>query len=268
MNLNINMNANTMKNIALAGLSLLSVGTLGYAVHVSKKASDMVSKCENTVNRFGGKIGDATDKLSDEIASHIHDSMIEESVNKAVKQKADTEVKRQAEMACNSCIKHWNAKIDNTVESTWKEMQKDLTKDLLKRVGDIDPSEVKEEAVAAARDKMLVGINEATLEAINKIRRTYEGRIAPTVNGYQSNVFFNASNTTDVAVKAILAVALKASSDYYKIDYAEKIVDLVKENDEGYLYALKALQEIGDSMTNSYYRGQITEKIIELSKES
>ena len=265
MNLNINMN--TMKNIALAGLSLLSAGTLGYALYISKKTNDVMSKYEKTINKFDGKIDDATEKLSEEISEHIHDSMIEESVNKAVKQKAETAVNRYAEMACNSCAKDWRATINKTVQSAWEDKKKDLTKDLVAKVGEIDPSEVKKEAVAAARDKMLVGINEAAVDAINSIRRTYMDRVNPAVGG-SSSIFFNASNTTDVAVKAILAVALKASSDYYKVDYAEKIVDLVKENNEGYLYALKALQEIGDSMTNSYYRGQITEKIIELSKES
>lgn len=265
--MNLNINLNTMKNIALAGLSLLSAGTLGYALYISKKTNDVVDKCEKTINKFDGKIDDATEKLSEEVAEHIHDSMIEESVNKAVKQKAETTVNRYAQMACNSCIKHWDATIDQTVESAWKEMQKDLTEDLVKKVGELDPSDVKKEAVAVATQKMLEGVNEAAVDAINSIRRTYMDRVNPAV-GSSSSIFFNAGNTTDVAVKAILTVALKSSSDYYKDDYADKIVDLVKENGEGYLYAVKALQEIGDSMTSSYYRGQITEKIIELSKEA
>ena len=265
MNLNINMN--TMKNFALAGLSLLSAGTLGYALYVSKKTNDVVSKCEKTINKFDGKIDDATEKLSEEISGHIHDAMIEESVNKAVKQKAETTVNRYAEMACNSCAKEWRTTINKTVLSAWENKKEDLTKDLMDRVGEIDPSEVKKEAVAVATQKMLEGVNEAAVDAINRISRTYMDRVNPAV-GSSSSIFFNASNTTDVAVKAILAVALKSSSDYHKDDYADKIVNLVKENGEGYLYAVKALQEISDSMTSSYYRGQIAEKIIELSKEA
>lgn len=265
--MNLNINLNTMKNIALAGLSLLSAGTLGYALYISKKTNDVVDKCEKTINKFDGKIDDATEKLSEEISGHIHDAMIEESVNKAVKQKAETAVNRYAEMACNSCAKDWRATINKTVQSAWEDKKKDLTKDLVAKVGEIDSSEVKKEAVAAAREKMLEGVNEAAVNAINRISRTYMDRLSPA-EGRLSGIFFNASNTTDVAVKSILAAALKSSSDYSKDDYADKIVDLVKENGEGYLYAVKALQEISDSVTSPYYRGQITEKIIELSKEA
>lgn len=264
MNLNINMN--TMKNIALAGLSLLSAGTLGYALYISKKTNDVVSKCEKTINKFDGKIDDATEKLSEEISGHIHDSMIKDSVNRAVTKKAEIAINNHVQMACGKCISHWYETIDSAIQSTWEEMQKDLTKDLVKKVGELDPSDVKKEAVAVATQKMLEGVNEAAVDAINSIRRTYMDRISPAM-GSSSSIFFNASNTTDVAVKAILAAALKSSSDYSKDDYADKIVDLVKENGEGYLYAVKALQEIGDSTTSPYFRGQITEKIIELSKE-
>lgn len=265
--MNLNINLNTMKNVALAGLSLLSAGTLGYALYISKKTNDVVDKCEKTINKFDGKIDDATEKLSEEVAEHIHDSMIEDSVNRAVAEKAEIAINNHVQMACGKCISHWYETIDSAIQSTWEEKKKDLTKDLIAKVGELDPSDVKKEAVVAAREKMLEGVNEAAVDAINSIRRTYMDRVNPAV-GSSSSIFFNAGNTTDVAVKAILTVALKSSSDYYKDDYADKIVDLVKENGEGYLYAVKALQEIGDSMTSSYYRGQITEKIIELSKEA
>lgn len=244
----------------VSGMSAVSIGAAIYSFALHNKTGKLVDRLDAKVDR-------TTEKLSKEIADGVHDSMIKEAVEKAVQVEVARKIANEAERARLYARDILKSTIDLAVGSEWSALKNNVKNDILARVGTIDTSELKREAVAAARDKMLDGVNDAVIDAVDDIKDRFEERIGRY--GSCSSIFRSGLTPTEEAINAIVYQSHKSNcDDYGKWQYAQKIADLTRGNKEARSFAIRALREINSTVRDNWYSKNIVNKIIELSKEA
>lgn len=127
--------------ILQGGCILGFIGTIGYAIAVTKKLRDVSVKLDRAV-----------DNLVDTKEIDIPKDMINRSIERAV----DREVRMQVGDSCKTAVKNIEKdikkQIENAVEEEFEKQKGDVSKELKRQISDLDISEIKKEVVREAKD--------------------------------------------------------------------------------------------------------------------
>lgn len=235
-----------VKTVGLAGAAIAGLMYAGYKYILAKTVGNI---CDIAAKKL--------DKVSDEF--------VEEAIADAAKDAVDDAIQTASKATINQVKNEMLTTVRSSVNTEWNRMKAEVKRQLLAQAGTIDISELKKEAVTAACDKMREDVNDAVLDAVGGLKRSYENKLNSRL--YDGRYEYDSADPVKSAIDALAASALRQTTDYYKESYAQKIVDLVEEKDEGYSYAINALHKISDGVSGVYYKTSIDDMIVDLVKE-
>lgn len=156
------------EGFAMAAIGIIAF--LGYKLYKSDKA------LKDKKAEYNTDLELLKEDMRDEIYSGLKNEIINEAIDKA----ADKRVKDVLAQAKNESIdtakKQLSSTVTTTVMATWNTLKTGVETDLLNKVGTIDVTEIKREAIEQARDKALCDASKAIDDVVDDIRKKFESR--------------------------------------------------------------------------------------------
>lgn len=156
------------EGFAMAAIGIIAF--LGYKLYKSDKA------LKDKKAEYNTDLELLKEDMRDEIYSGLKNEIINEAIDKA----ADKRVKDILAQAKNESIdtakKQLSSTVTTTVMATWNTLKTGVETDLLNKVGTIDVTEIKREAIEQARDKALCDASKAIDDVVDDIRKKFESR--------------------------------------------------------------------------------------------
>lgn len=161
------------ESFAMAAIGVIAF--LGYKLYKSDKAlKDKKAEYNTDLELLKAD-------MVDEIRNNIHDEVINEAIDKAVARNVG-DVLYDAK---NDSIRAAKSELSNTViaevSATWSRIKGNAENDLLAKVGTIDVTEIKREAIEQARDKALGDASKAVDDVVDDIRKKYTSRAETSI---------------------------------------------------------------------------------------
>lgn len=173
------------KNEGLAMAAAAAFGIMGWLLYKSEK------RLHDKEQKFNVDLESLKDNVTEEIRKGIHDDAIKAAINKGVDRKLDTVLKEAKVEAIDAARKDINSSVSGTVKTTWDLMKNNVERDLLEKVGEIDTTEIKREAVEKARDKAVMEASTAIDKVVDDIRTKFDRRADDAIKSAESR--FNKS---------------------------------------------------------------------------
>ena len=155
------------------GFAMAAIGViafLGYKLYKSDKA------LKDKKAEYNTDLEQLKEDMQDEIYSGIKDEIINEAINKAANKKVEDILVNAKNQSIDAAKKELSSNVTTTVTATWNTIKADVKTDLLNKVGTIDVTEIKREAVEQARDKALGDASKAVDDVVDDIRKKFESR--------------------------------------------------------------------------------------------
>ena len=155
------------------GFAMAAIGViayLGYKLYKSDKALKDKKAEYNT----------DLEQLKEDIQDDLYKGIKNEVIDAAIVQAVDKKVGDILYDAKNESIKAAKNQLSSTVtaevSATWSRIKGNVETDLLNKVGTIDVTEIKREAVEQARDKAIGDASKAVDDVVDDIRKKFESR--------------------------------------------------------------------------------------------
>lgn len=126
------------------------------------------------VRHTGKKVADKLCETFDEI---VTEEKLDAAVAKAADIHMDVRVQQAADRASDSISYSIKRQMTDIVNAKWEQMKGEIESDILKRVGYIDPGEIKQEAVTKAKEEWLDQVHDEVERALNDLRDKYDEKI-------------------------------------------------------------------------------------------
>lgn len=156
-------------------------------------------------------------KLADKLCEKFDEVVTEEKLDAAVAKAAnihmDARVQQAADRASDSISYSIKHQMTDIVNAKWEQMKEEIESDILKRVGYIDPGEIKQEAVTKAKEEWLDQVHDEVERALNDLRDKYDEKIDEYMD--------RAEDRFDDKIDDIL--------DDLEDEYGEKILEAIRE---------------------------------------
>lgn len=163
------------RNEGLAIAAVAVIGFLGWRLFKSEE------KLKDKKAEYNTDLEQVKADITEEIRNHVHDDIIDKAISKA----ADKQVESLLDSAKNDAVCAIETRlidtIEVTVESTWNKLKMDVESDLLAKVGEIDTTEIKREAIEKARDKAVSEASEAIDKVVDDIRDKFDKRATEVI---------------------------------------------------------------------------------------
>ena len=155
------------------GFAMAAIGViafLGYKLYKSDKA------LKDKKAEYNTDLEQLKEDIRDEVYSGLKDEIINEAIDKAANKKV-TDILYDAK---NESIKAAKDQLSSTVtaevSATWSRIKGNVETDLLNKVGTIDVTEIKREAVEKAHEQALGDASKAVDDVVDDIRKKFESR--------------------------------------------------------------------------------------------
>jgi len=155
------------------GFAMAAIGViafLGYKLYKSDKA------LKDKKAEYNTDLEQLKDDMRDEIYSGIKDEVLNEAIDKAADKKVADILAQAKNESIDAAKKELSSTVTTTVMATWNTLKTGVETDLLNKVGTIDVTEIKREAVEQARDKALGDASKAVDDVVDDIRKKFESR--------------------------------------------------------------------------------------------
>lgn len=155
------------------GFTMAAIGViafLGYKLYKSDKA------LKDKKAEYNTDLEQLKDDMRDEIYSGIKDEVLNESIDKAVSKKVGDILYDAKNESIRAAKNQLSSTVTAEVSATWSRIKGNVETDLLNKVGTIDVTEIKREAVEQARDKAIGDASKAVDDVVDDIRKKFESR--------------------------------------------------------------------------------------------
>lgn len=155
------------------GFAMAAIGViafLGYKLYKSDKA------LKDKKAEYNTDLEQLKDDMRDEIYSGIKDEVLNEAIDKAADKKVADILAQAKNESIDAAKKQLSSTVTTTVMATWNTLKTGVETDLLNKVGTIDVTEIKREAIEQARDKALGDASKAVDDVVDDIRKKFESR--------------------------------------------------------------------------------------------
>lgn len=156
------------EGFAMAAIGIIAF--LGYKLYKSDKA------LKDKKAEYNTDLEQLKDDMRDEVYSGLKDDIINEAIDKAADKKVEDILVNAKNQSIDAAKKELSSNVTTTVMATWNTIKADVKTDLLNKVGTIDVTEIKREAVEQARDKALGDASKAVDGVVDDIRTKFESR--------------------------------------------------------------------------------------------
>lgn len=155
------------------GFAMAAIGViafLGYKLYKSDKAlKDKKAEYNTDLELLKAD-------MVDEVRNSVHDEVINEAIDKAVAKKVGDILYDAKSDSIKAAKNELSSTVNSTVMTTWSRIKGNVEADLLNKVGTIDVTEIKREAIEQARDKALCDASKAIDDVVDDIRKKFESR--------------------------------------------------------------------------------------------
>ena len=155
------------------GFAMAAIGViafLGYKLYKSDKA------LKDKKAEYNTDLEQLKDDMRDEIYSGIKDEVLNEAIDKAADKKVADILAQAKNESIDTAKKQLSSTVTTTVMATWNTLKTGVETDLLNKVGTIDVTEIKREAIEQARDKAIGDASKAVDDVVDDIRKKFESR--------------------------------------------------------------------------------------------
>ena len=179
------MNDKIIIGISL-GLGALGIGFGVKACYEMKKLSD--------------KVGLSIETLSRSTNVEIEDSMIANAVRHAVDRESGRAVAAAVRTVVNDTQKEIRKDVADGVKQVYTDLKSVLTKEVYKQVGEIDISEIREEALEKAQETAAEKLNASMDDILNKFNADLRN-VSKIYNSIASMMGSGSSNSKEVTFR-------------------------------------------------------------------
>lgn len=155
------------------GFAMAAIGViafLGYKLYKSDKA------LKDKKAEYNTDLEQLKEDMRDEIYSGIKDEVLNESIDKAVSKKVNDILYDAKNESIRAAKNQLSSTVTAEVSATWSRIKGNVETDLLNKVGTIDVTEIKREAIEQARDKAIGDASKAVDDVVDDIRKKFESR--------------------------------------------------------------------------------------------
>ena len=155
------------------GFVMATIGViafLGYKLYKSDKA------LKDKKAEYNADLEQLKEDVRDEIYSGLKDEVLNEAIDKAADKRVKDILAQAKSESIDAAKKELSSTVATTVMATWNTLKTGVETDLLNKVGTIDVTEIKREAIEQARDKALGDASKAIDDVVDDIRKKYESR--------------------------------------------------------------------------------------------
>lgn len=169
-----------MKNTTIFGIACAAVALfLGYELIEEKKAS---KRKEATYN---ADLDRAADKVTREIEQGAHDRILDKAITDAANRMVEDILKKASNQAVRDSKNMLQTDIHRHVSSEWEATKNTVANRMLTLAERCDINELKNDAVEAARDKMLDELSDKLEELADKVNEKYEKKAEKIADSYE-----------------------------------------------------------------------------------
>lgn len=169
-----------MKNTTIFGIACAAVALfLGYELVEERKAS---KRKEETYKVDLDKV---TEEVSSEVERGVHDKVIHDAIEKYAERKVAEFLNKGTNQAVRDAKSHIYAEINSHVNSEWEATKNTVANRMLTLAERCDINELKNDAVEAARDKMLDELSDKLEELADKVNEKYEKKAEKIADSYE-----------------------------------------------------------------------------------
>lgn len=155
------------------GFAMAAIGViafLGYKLYKSDKA------LKDKKAEYNTDLEQLKEDMRDEVYSGLKDDIINEAIDKAADKRVKDILAQSKNESIDAAKKELSSTVTTTVMGTWNTLKTGVETDLLNKVGTIDVTEIKREAVEQARDKAIGDASKAVDDVVDDIRKKFESR--------------------------------------------------------------------------------------------
>lgn len=156
---------------------VLGAASIAYALYMNHKMKSICVKLDKSI-----------DDVAKNVNVDISDVIIDAAVEKAVEKEVGVSVKRATDKAVKDIEGDISKQVKSVVKEHYSDLKEDVAKEMRKKVGEIDVSEIKEEVIEKAKiqaaekfDGSLDGLLDkfnGDLDNVSKIYRSIAKTIA------------------------------------------------------------------------------------------
>lgn len=174
------------------GFAMAAIGViafLGYKLYKSDKA------LKDKKAEYNTDLEQLKDDMRDEIYSGLKDDIINEAIDKATDKKVEDILAKAKNESIDAAKRQLSSTVTTTVTATWNTIKADVKTDLLNKVGTIDVTEIKREAIEKAHEQALGDASKAVDDVVDDIRKKFESRTDAALRKQEARFEKKASET-------------------------------------------------------------------------
>ena len=174
------------------GFAMAAIGViafLGYKLYKSDKA------LKDKKAEYNTDLEQLKEDMRDEVYSGLKDDIINEAIDKATDKKVEDILAKAKNESIDAAKKELSSTVTTTVVATWNTIKADVKTDLLNKVGTIDVTEIKREAVEKAHEQALGDASKAVDDVVDDIRKKFESRTDAALRKQEARFEKKASET-------------------------------------------------------------------------
>jgi len=169
-----------MKNTTIFGIACAAVALfLGYELVEERKAS---KRKEET---YKVDLDREAEKVSREIEQGAHDRILDKAITDAANRMVEDILKKASNQAVRDSKNMLQNDIHRHVNAEWEATKNTVANRMLNLADRCDINELKNDAVEAARDKMLDELADKLEELADKVNEKYEKKAEKIANSYE-----------------------------------------------------------------------------------
>lgn len=158
-----------MKNSTIAAIA--GAGAVAFAVYIAKKCNDICAK-----------LGKSLEEIDKATPVEVAQSAINEAVERAVKLRVDEAVRDVAKTAVDGIRSDITKEAKHEVELAYSDVRGDVKDALMRQIGDVNISRVREEVIDNAKKEAARKFDSDLQGVLNQ----YNDKLASTVKIYSS----------------------------------------------------------------------------------
>lgn len=172
-----------MKNTTIFGIACAAVALfLGYELVEERKAS---KRKEET---YKVDLEREAAKVSREIEQGAHDRILNKSIEDAANRMVSDILSKNANKAVKDITDRMTAEINRRVNSEWSIVKGEVRDKILSKVDRYDISQLKDDVVDAAREKLVDDLSDKLDDLADDINDKYEERAEKLLDTYEKRI--------------------------------------------------------------------------------
>jgi hypothetical protein len=172
-----------MKNTTIA--TIFSVACAAVAIYLGCELSNERKASKEKEERYNVDLELEATKVSREIEQGAHDRILDKAITDAANHMVEDILKKASNQAVRDSKNMLQTEIHSCVKSEWEATKNTVVNRMLTLAERCDINELKNDAVEAARDKMLDDLSDKLEELADKVNEKYEKKAEKIADSYE-----------------------------------------------------------------------------------